>query len=76
MKITDRRTLKAIPFQDIRIGECFIVPSDNDILMKMATHYYDVDDADNVVDLVTGIQYFFEDDEEVIPITTEIIITD
>lgn len=75
MKITDRKTLKTVPFQDIRIGECFIIPSDNRILMRMATHYYDADDADNAVDLVTGIQYHFEDDEEVIPITTEIIIT-
>lgn len=76
MKIIDRRTLKTIPFQDIRIGECFIIPSDNRIFMRMATHYYDFNDADNAVDLVTGIQYFFEDDEEVTPITTEIIITD
>lgn len=77
MKFTDKRTpIKTVPFESIKIGECFITPSDNHLNMRVRPSYYDSDDAYNGIDLITGVQYIFESDEEVISVTAEIIVTD
>ena len=75
MKFTDKRTSITIPFRTIKEGECFITSSDNHINMKMHIDVY-YDDACIVVDLITGKQYCFEnDDERVVAVNAEIIIT-
>lgn len=77
MKFTDKRTKTEALFGDIKVAECFITPTDGHINMRMAIRYYSADDdADNAVDLITGRQYFFEDDETVIAVNAEIIATD
>lgn len=72
MKFTDKRIITKERFKDIEIGECFITPSDGHVNMRMAIKYYN---ADNVVDLITGKQYCFDDDKEVIPVTAEVVVT-
>ena len=76
MKFTDKRTTTRVLFGDLKTGMCFITPSDSHINMKMHTDEYDCPDVCNTIDLVTGNQYSFEDDEEVIAVNAEIIITD
>lgn len=75
MKFIDKRNTTTVPFKNIKVGECFITLSDKHINMKMyADDYYP--DACNVVDLVTGKQYYFNGDtEKVVSVNAEIIIT-
>lgn len=75
MKFTDNRTKTTVPFRNIKVGECFITSSDGHINMKMYVDDYDCPDVYNTVDLVTGKQYFFDDEEEVITANAEVIAT-
>lgn len=75
MKFTDNRTKTTVPFGDIKTGECFITPCDDHINMKMYVDDYDCPDIYNTVDLVTGKQYSFDDEERVIAINAEVIAT-
>lgn len=75
MKFTDKRTTNTVPFGDIKVGKCFITPYDNHINMKMEVDEYSYSDAYNTVDLVTGEQYSFDDEEEVIAVNAEVTAT-
>lgn len=74
MKFTDKRTKNTVPFGDIKVGECFITSYDGHVNMKMCTEGYEPD-VYNTVDLVTGKQYSFDDEEEVITANAEVIVT-
>ena len=76
MKFTDNRTKHRVHFGDIKVGECFITPTDGHINMKMYIADHDYPDVRNMVDLMTGKQFAFEDDEEVISVNAEIVVTD
>ena len=75
MKFTDKRTTNTVPFGDIKTGECFITSCDSHINMKMEVDEYSYSDAYNTVDLVTGKQYSFDDEEEVIAVNAEVTAT-
>lgn len=76
MKFTDKRTKTRVLFGDIKTGACFITLSDGHINMKMYIADHDYPNVYNMVDLVTGKQFSFEDNEEVIAVNAEILITD
>lgn len=72
MKFIDKRTEDTVPFRRIKVGECFITACDGHINMKMCVDDY-YPDACNTVDLVTGKQYYFSDDnEEVVAVKAEV----
>lgn len=75
MKFTDKRTKNEVLFGDIKTGECFITLCDGHINMKMAIAEYDSPAGYNTVDLVTGKQYSFDDEERVIAVNAEVIAT-
>lgn len=76
MKFTDNRTKRRVLFGDIKVGECFITHCDGHINMKMYIADHDYPDVRNTVDLITGKQFAFEDNEEVISVNAEVTAID
>jgi hypothetical protein len=75
MKFTDKRTTTTVPFDHIKVGECFITSYDNHINMKLWVSEWEQEPY-NGVDLVTGKPYYFENDEEVISVNAEVTAID
>ena len=74
MDVKFENKVKKELFCNIQVGECFVVDlftPDEMICMRM---YQPENSEDNAVELLSGEVYHFDDDEEVVPIKTELTV--
>jgi len=68
----NREAIEREPFDNIEVGECFVVDldtPDQTICIKIMGAG---DELDNAVDLQGGSALHFDDDEEVVPLSAEL----
>lgn len=74
MKVIDKREIhRAIPFEDLPVGQCFIDPDYGDELCLKYDDVYEMG-LDNVLDLVENVSIYCSRDDMVLPVDTEIHI--
>lgn len=72
MKISDKR-MKCTEFEDLKVGQIFLY--NKEFYMKTTDSYCENNNYDNSVCLSNGELNFFEDNQQVLPVSAELIIT-
>lgn len=74
MNIIKKREPNAVPFEDLYEGIVFTTPDKRETFYMKTERIFDGDNEINCVELSDGSLYSISDDEEVIPIKTELHI--